>query len=52
MKTVKKISIVFILVALIAAGVQFSGKCFSRIKPCLKESTHQGYRTMVADYIF
>ncbi|HEY1040506.1 MAG TPA: hypothetical protein VGF30_13925 [Bacteroidia bacterium] len=52
MKTIKKIVIAGLLVTITTCAINLSKNNFNRIKPCLKESTHQGYRTFVADYIF
>ena len=52
MKTIKKIAIATLLASITICTINFSKSSFNRIKPCLKESTHQGYRTMVSEFIF
>jgi hypothetical protein len=52
MKTIKKITVA---ITFLMGGLyvyNFSKKGMNKIQPCLKNSTHQGYITMVSDYIF
>ena len=52
MKTIKKIIVIVTVVSIIAICAIVSKQNVRTIKASLQESTHQGYRTMVADFIF
>ncbi|MCD6066448.1 MAG: hypothetical protein K0S33_1274 [Bacteroidetes bacterium] len=52
MKTVKKITIAVALIATGILTISLSKANVKDISSCLKDSTHQGYRSMVSDYIF
>lgn len=52
MKTIKKIIIIIVVVSIVAVCAVISKQSVNEIKSSLHESTHQGYRTMVADFIF
>ncbi|MFY8185717.1 MAG: hypothetical protein ACOVLD_06590 [Bacteroidia bacterium] len=52
MKTFKKTVIMAVVVSVIAICAIISKQNVGNIKTSLQESTHQGYRTMVADFIF
>jgi len=52
MKTIKKSIVVIAVVSIIVICAIVSKKSVKEINTSLQESTHQGYRTMVADFIF
>lgn len=52
MKTIKKTIVVATVVSIIAICAIVSKQNVRNIKSSLQESTHQGYRTMVSDFIF
>ncbi len=52
MKTIKKTIVVATVVSIITICAIVSKQNVRNITTSLQESTHQGYRTMVADFIF
>lgn len=52
MKTIKKSIVVVAVVSIIVICAMVSRQSVGNVKTSLQESTHQGYRTMVADFIF
>jgi len=52
MKTIKKSIVVIAVVSIIVICAIVSKQSVNEINTSLHESTHQGYRTMVADFIF
>jgi hypothetical protein len=52
MKTIKKTVVIALVVSVIAICAIVSKQNVRNIEMSLQDSTHQGYRTMVADFIF
>jgi hypothetical protein len=52
MKTTKQIAVAVAIAVLAYGAINLSKKNVKEIRTSLHESTHQGYRSMVADYIF
>lgn len=52
MKTINSMAVIVMLIVLIIAGVKQSKQKIAEVKTACQQSTHQGYRSMVAEFVF